>query len=54
MSNGLVVEVFDSQSTGPGFKKYHCVARRSTQLFILPRSVDKLSTRNLWELNGKK
>ena len=43
-SNGLVVKALDSQSRSPVFK---------TTAFH-PSEVDKMSTRNFWELSGKK
>ena len=40
--SGQVVKVLDSQCRGPMFKAFQ------------PSEVDKMSTRNFWELSGKK
>ena len=50
-SNGLVVKALDSQSRSPVFKTTGWLQGR---LSLHPSEVDKMSTRNFWELNGKK
>ena len=51
-SNGLVVKVLDSQSRGPIFKKP--LGGSKVNSAFHPSEVDKMSTRNFWELSGKK
>ena len=49
--NGLVVKVLDSQSKVPVFKTIGWLQGR---LSFHPSEVGKMSTRNIWELSGKK
>ena len=49
--HSLVVKVLDSQSRSPVFKTTGWLQGR---LSLHPSEVDKMSTRNFWELNGKK
>ena len=48
----LVVKALDSQSRGPVFKKP--VGGSKVDSAFHPSEVDKMSTRNFWELSGKK
>ena len=50
-SNGLVVKALDSQFRGPVFKTTGWLQGRSA---FHPSEVNKMSTRNFWELSGKK
>ena len=50
-TNGLVVKALDSQSRGPVFKT---TGGSKVDSAFHPSEVDKMSTRNFWELNGKK
>ena len=50
-NNDLVVKVLDSQSKGPVFKTTGWL---QGLLSLHPSEVDKISTRNFWELSGKK
>ena len=52
LSNGLVVKALDSQSRGPVFKK--SLGGSKVDSAFHPSEVDEMSTRNFWELNGKK
>ena len=49
--NGLVVKVLDSQSKGSVFKTAGWL---QGPLGLQASEVDKISTRNFWELIGKK
>ena len=50
-SNGLVVKELDSQSRGPVFKT---TGGSKVDSAFHPSEVNKVSTRNFWELSGKK
>ena len=51
-SNGLVVKGLDSQTkAGPLFETAGWLQGGSA---LYPSEVDKISTRNFWELSGKK
>ena len=51
-SIGLVVKVLDSQSRVPVFET-SCVGSKVDSAFR-PSEVNQMSTRNLWELSGRK
>ena len=50
-SNGLVVKALDSKSKDPIFKTTGWLKVNSA---FHPSEVDKMSTRNFWELSDKK
>ena len=50
-SNGLVVKALDSQSKGSLFKTTGWL---EGGLALYPSEVDKTSSRNFWEISGKK
>ena len=50
-SNGLVDKALDSKSRNPIFKTTGWLKVNSA---FHPSEVDKMSTRNFWELSGKK
>ena len=50
-SNGLVGKALDFQSLGPMFKTSWWLHGRHSAFH--PSGVDKMSTRNIWELSGK-
>ena len=52
-SNGLVVKALHSQSRGPVFKTTGCL-QGWIDSALHPSKGDKMSTRNIWELKGKK
>ena len=51
---GLVVKALDSQSRGPVFKSTRWLQGRLSLSAFHPSEVDKMSTRDFWELSGKK
>ena len=51
-SNGLVVKALDSQSRGPVFQKP--LGGSKVDSAFHPSEVGKMSTKNFWELSGKK
>ena len=51
MSNDLVIKVLDSNPGIPGSKP---LGGSKVNSAGHPSEVDKISTRNLWELSGKK
>ena len=50
-SDGLVVKALDFQSRGPVLKT---IGGSKVDSAFHPSEVDKMSTRNIWELSGKK